>query len=92
VSAEIIAKFYEHLADGMPKHKALRQAKLDFLAKAPDELGLPYYWAGMVLVGDVEPVKLGRAGLPIWAWAVIAGALFFLFLWWRRMRTAHSRF
>ncbi|HQV38760.1 MAG TPA: CHAT domain-containing protein [Flavobacteriales bacterium] len=91
VSAEIIAKFYEHLADGMPKHKALRQAKLDFLAKAPDELGLPYYWAGMVLVGDVEPVALGRTGWPIWAWAVIAGALLCLFWWRRRMRTAPSR-
>ncbi|HMC96319.1 MAG TPA: CHAT domain-containing tetratricopeptide repeat protein, partial [Flavobacteriales bacterium] len=59
VSSEIITRFYEHLAEGMPKHKALRQAKLDHLAQASDELALPYYWAGMVLVGDVEPIQVG---------------------------------
>ena len=58
VSAELIALFYANLAEGMPKHKALREAKLSYLAHAPQELALPYYWAGLVLVGDVEPVVL----------------------------------
>lgn len=86
VSAEIIAHFYGYLADGLPKHKALRQAKLDFLAKAPDELSLPYYWAGMVLVGDVSPVVLGRGGWPVWAWAGLGGALLLALWGWRRWR------
>lgn len=67
VSAEIIGRFYRHLADGMPKHVALRQAKLDHLDAALDELALPYYWAGMVLVGDVEPVEVTAP----WPWTVI---------------------
>ncbi|MFN8352017.1 MAG: CHAT domain-containing protein [Flavobacteriales bacterium] len=58
VSAEIIERFYAHLADGLPKHEALRKAKLEHLAAASDELALPFYWAGLVLIGDVEPVEM----------------------------------
>ncbi len=91
VSAEIIASFYVHLADGMPKHKALRQAKLDYLAHAPAELSLPYYWAGLVLVGDVSPVMLHRTGWPVWAWAGLGCALLLVLLWWwRKHRSKRS--
>ena len=71
VSSEIITRFYERLAEGMPKHLALRQAKLDHLASADAEQSLPYYWAGLVLVGDVEPVPLRR---PVWPWIIGAFA------------------
>ncbi len=76
VSSEIIAHFYEHLADGLPKHEALRQAKLDHLNTATDELALPYYWAGMVLVGDVGPVKVGSR----WPWTVILAVVTLLLI------------
>jgi len=75
VSSEIIARFYEHLADGLPKHMALRQAKLDHLNSASDELALPYYWAGMVLVGDVAPVEVGGGQLRYVWWALGLAAL-----------------
>lgn len=82
-SSEIIERFYRYLAKGMPKHKALQQAKLDHLAAAQDELVLPYYWAGMVLVGDIAPVEVGRSGLMWW---VLGGVLVLglLVWWWRR--------
>lgn len=64
VSADIIARFYRNLAQGQPKHKALRQAKLDHLAEAQDELVLPYYWAGMMLVGEVSPVEIAAPRWP----------------------------
>jgi CHAT domain-containing protein len=63
VSAAIIGQFYYYLAQGLPKHEALRKAKLDHLAKAQDELVHPYYWAGLVLIGDVAPVQLDRPGM-----------------------------
>ncbi len=72
VSAEIITRFYELLATGMPKHHALHQAKLDHLSTAKDELLLPYYWAGMVLVGEVSPVDTGRR----WSWWWGVGLVF----------------
>lgn len=74
VSSEIITRFYEYLADGMPKHLALRQAKLDHLATATDELAQPYYWGGMVLVGDVEPLEVGSWTLYKW-WMLGGGVL-----------------
>ncbi|MBK9174983.1 MAG: CHAT domain-containing protein [Flavobacteriales bacterium] len=85
VSSEIIARFYEHLADGLPKHKALRQAKLDHLDGAPAELALPYYWAGLVLVGDVEPVDIGSR---ILLWPLVLGAVLIAFFLWRRAKRA----
>jgi len=87
VSSEIIARFYEHLADGLPKHEALRQAKLDHLAKADGDLSLPYYWAGLVLVGDVNPVNLD--GRCPWGAVLLAlgVALFGLLVFWRMRRT-----
>lgn len=89
VSAEVIAGIYENLAFGMPKHRALRQAKLDFLANAPDELRLPCYWAGMVLVGDVGPVALSKS-FPLWAWATVGCALLLALWGWRRWSTDPS--
>ena len=70
-TAEILDRFYDGLADGLPKHEALRRAKLDFLDRAAGELALPYYWGGLVLVGDVTPVEGAREGLPGWAWMVL---------------------
>lgn len=87
-SSEIIARFYEFLADGLPKHMALRQAKLDHLASADAEFSLPYYWAGLVLVGDVEPVSMANSWrewlLPACGALLILAAL----LWWRKRKAS----
>ncbi len=86
-SADIITRFYTYLAKGMPKHKALQQAKLDHLATVSDELAQPYYWAGVVLVGDIGPLPLSFWKRYGW-W--IAGALVLLVgvLWIVRRRRA----
>ncbi len=56
-SSAIIENFYEHLANGATKSEALRQAKLNYLSGASGELAAPYFWAGMVLVGNSEPIN-----------------------------------
>lgn len=55
-SAQIIETFYQNLSDGMPKNEALRQAKLLYLKDAKGELKNPYYWSGLVLFGNANPV------------------------------------
>jgi len=90
VSSEIIARFYEYLADGMPKHIALQQAKLDHINNAPDELALPYYWAGMVLVGDVEPVEVGSSLWRYAPWVLASLLIVVVILWSLRRRSARS--
>ncbi len=88
VSSQIITRFYEHLADGMPKHQALRQAKLDHLEQATDETSLPYYWAGMVLVGDTRPIEVGAfLGRNLWYVLITGALLLMVFLMVRRRRS-----
>lgn len=70
-SSEIIEDFYQHLASGMPKNKALRAAKLKYTASHTGELMNPYYWSGIVLVGDVSPLSLTHQN-PLWWFVLIA--------------------
>lgn len=83
VSSAITSRFYELLAEGMPKNKALRQAKLEHLKVAKDELALPYYWAGMVLVGDVAPITNLDNGMVWWQWFLIGLGCLLLLLFIR---------
>jgi len=47
----LMERFYTHIAQGQEKAEALRQAKLDVLAKYGKQVS-PYYWGAFVLVGD----------------------------------------
>ncbi|MEO0896430.1 MAG: CHAT domain-containing tetratricopeptide repeat protein [Bacteroidota bacterium] len=70
-SMELMKSFYGYLAEGMPKHIALRQAKLDYLDTHPDYLQSPYYWAGFIPIGDMEPVEMRSR--PRWFWMAALG-------------------
>jgi len=67
-SAGIIEDFYNNLSDEMPKSDALRLAKLNYLKKAKNELAAPYFWAGMVLVGNTDPIE--KTSHNFWWWLV----------------------
>lgn len=73
-SAEVIESFYEYIADGMPKNEALRRAKLDFMAAHPGELSAPFYWSGLVLIGDGAPVS-GTKSVSCWYWVALAALI-----------------
>lgn len=88
ISAGIIETFYKDLADGLPKHEALRKAKLKYLDHAQDELLHPYYWAGLVLIGDVGPVQFDRPISTLW-YVLALVALVGYWAWRKRSRTAH---
>lgn len=49
---EILNSFYIYLNKGKTKSAALRQAKLDYIAKASPTQRHPKYWAHLVLIGD----------------------------------------
>ena len=48
---DLMERFYTHIAEGQDKAAALRQAKLDLLAKYGRQVP-PYYWGAFVLIGD----------------------------------------
>ena len=47
----MMKRFYTHIAEGQDTAQALRQAKLDLLAKYGKQIS-PYYWGAFVLIGD----------------------------------------
>ncbi len=82
-SADIVAKFYEYLSKGYSKSAALRKAKLYFMDNNREELSHPYYWAGLVLIGDNKSLYSGTNG---WHWLALGAVGFTLiavFFYWK---------
>jgi CHAT domain-containing protein len=57
-SAQITAHFYAYIQRGLPKDVALQKAKLDYLQQAPSRMIHPEYWAGLALMGELDPIPL----------------------------------
>ncbi len=58
-TAEVMTAFYKHLANGLPKDEALRQAQLDFRQRNQGTYrDHPYYWAAFSFFGDASPIQL----------------------------------
>ncbi|MCB0518355.1 MAG: CHAT domain-containing protein [Lewinellaceae bacterium] len=77
---DIMALFYQYLADGMGKDDALHQAKLAYLnADGTDnERAHPFYWAAFTPIGDMAPVEFG---LSWWKKGLAGAFLIGLLLW-----------
>lgn len=79
---DITNLFYQYLDQGMAKDVALQRAKQDWLSTAGRANQLPNYWAGLILVGDAEPMNYPIHG----GWWAAGGLLLLLALagsWWR---------
>lgn len=95
-SVTLMESFYKNLQAGLPKDRALRQAKLTYLEAHPNKAS-PFFWAPSVLYGSPQPVPLEKnaSSLP-WTWGSVAlgviALLMALFLWRRpRLRTSVRR-
>lgn len=53
---DIMILFYQNLKKGKAKDDALHQAKLDYIKNQNGELALPYYWSGIIPIGDMRPI------------------------------------
>lgn len=49
--------FYSALYRSTPKDEALQQSKLSFLATAAPRRQHPFFWAGFIATGDMQPVR-----------------------------------
>lgn len=58
----VVNKFYEGLAQGRSKDAALRDAKLSLINSRDPVLSNPYYWAGLVVVGNTDSLPLTPPG------------------------------
>ena len=80
-TSEIMNSFYQNLSNGMPKNTALQQAKLAFLKEADGLTAHPYFWAGLVATGNMEPLQENKN----WWWLILVGVVVFVggIVWWR---------
>jgi len=79
-TALIMISFYNYLKQGLPKNRALQLAKLDYLQSTDDDLlKHPYYWAGFVVSGNIDPII---GGISNWWWLLLLPVV--TLLWWYR--------
>ncbi len=79
-STEIVSLFYNYIAQGMAKHKALRQAKLDYISGAKGRTISPQYWAGLILIGDVSPIEISSS--KTWVIWLAVGLIFIVLIFY----------
>ena len=56
-TSAIISKYLAYLDKGMPKNMALYKAKEAYLENSTSNFAHPYYWAGIIQVGEISSIK-----------------------------------
>lgn len=86
---KIITSFFTYLKQGLPKDRALRLAKLDYLQSGGNMH--PYYWAPFILLGNEAPIASPSTGFSqlfslkgVFTLFLIIGMAFFF---WRVIRS-----
>jgi CHAT domain-containing protein/tetratricopeptide (TPR) repeat protein len=69
---QLMDNFYQKIVEGQAKDEALRNAKIEHLANADALTAHPYFWAGMIAVGDMRPLAQEQ---PVYKWIWIFAAL-----------------
>ena len=89
-TATIINRTYATLTAGTPKATALHQAKKDYLNDddIPAFQKSPYYWAGLVYIGDDAAVSWQPCNaISWWVYGGIGALLLVLLGWWKYPRS-----
>lgn len=71
-TAGLTGHFHAQLKKGLRKDEALRQAKTTMIQSGDHLRAHPYYWAGMVLHGNAEPMEKQAAW---WWWLIVLMAI-----------------
>lgn len=89
-TSTILNYFYKNLREGKSKSEALRDAKLTFLENSPAVLHDPYYWAGLVLIGDDSAMYSGSwYRSPFGITFIIFFVLILVFVFFRNRKILH---
>ncbi|MCH2045244.1 MAG: CHAT domain-containing protein, partial [Saprospiraceae bacterium] len=89
-TARIMKDFYQHLAEGMSKVAALRQAKLNYINSSGRTVAKhPAFWSPFIQVGDHRPIKVSQKHQYTWLWWLLGGgiAVLVLVFGWRFMKS-----
>ncbi|SEL65062.1 CHAT domain-containing protein [Aquimarina amphilecti] len=86
-SNEIVLNFYNYLKAGNDKSTALRKAKLDFIKTHQGSEKSPYYWATLIITGDLQPINFPNLPINYFPIAFLIGLLFFSFFIYKKLNT-----
>lgn len=62
-TTELMRNFYSNLKEGIPKHEALRNAKLEYLKNTKALGANPFHWGSFILIGNCEPLDGFNSGM-----------------------------
>ncbi len=79
VAPEIMVYFFDKLSKGTPVAESLRHAKLEIINQSNPRKAHPYFWAGMISVGNPKPVVNQIVSLRTWL-SLFAGILTILII------------
>jgi len=89
----IMQLFYQYLKQGMPKHKALQKAKLEFIKEYHIGRSHPQLWGGLIIIGNTNPVEsLTQVGnSSLWMWILLGSLLALLILFFVIKKRIHGQ-
>ncbi|MEZ5058036.1 MAG: CHAT domain-containing tetratricopeptide repeat protein [Saprospiraceae bacterium] len=79
-ASKLATAFYQNLKNGMSKDEALQKAKLRYLEAADPLTAHPYFWAGTMIVGNMEPVFVKTNSFYWWVFLLL-GILLAMGIW-----------
>jgi CHAT domain-containing protein len=56
LTSRLMLNFHKELKQGLNKSEALRNAKLNYLAETPGFQSHPFFWGGIIAIGDMSPI------------------------------------
>lgn len=89
-TVDVMGRFYEHLASGLTKDRALQQAQLDYLDAHEGIEASPFYWAPAILSGDASEVPWNAPMRSIWVVLLAAMAAAAAVAWWLTQRRVRA--
>ncbi|HMO41089.1 MAG TPA: CHAT domain-containing protein [Saprospiraceae bacterium] len=75
-TSDLLRRMYAQLQTGAAKPEALRQAKLAWLEDptVPAFQKSPYYWSGLIYIGDASPINWHKCSRYFWGWSLVLGS------------------
>lgn len=92
-TAAIMKLYYQQLAKGINKVKALQKAKLNYLKEAENFAQHPAFWAAFIQIGNDQPVDIQRKNSASWIYLLFGGSIGIILLiagifYWQKKRVA----
>lgn len=91
-TSKLMPYFYENLTKDMPKHEALRHAKLRYLKESSRLTAHPSLWASFIHIGTPTPLHVQERINYVTIFGIAAAVLLLgLGFWWRRYEQSKRR-